>query len=160
MKKVISLVMALVMMMAIMVPAFAAELNATTQSGTATVQTDTSAITGDGTYTVTYPATMNIVWSTVTTNFSYSVDSNLRTGKAVQVVVADTGDGFNMLNATNATLAYALTGTTTAKTTSPVVTAENATFTYSIVVEESAWNGAAIDTYSDTLTFTATVVDA
>lgn len=160
MKKVISLVMALVMMMAIMVPAFAAELNANVQSGEATVQTDTSAITGDGTYTVTYPATMNIVWSTVTTNFSYSVDSNLRTGKAVQVVVADTGDGLNMLNATNATLAYTLTGTTTAKTTSPVVTAENATFTYSIVVEESAWNAAAIDTYSDTLTFTSTVVDA
>ncbi len=160
MKKVISLVMALVMMMAIMVPAFAAELNATTQSGTAQVVTDTSAITGDGTYTVTYPATMNIVWNTVTTNFSYSVDSNLRTGKCVQVVVADTGDGLNMLNATNATLAYTLTGTTTAKTTSPVVTAENATFTYSIVVEESAWNAAAIDTYSDTLTFTSTVVDA
>lgn len=160
MKKVISLVMALVMMMAIMVPAFAAELNATTQSGTAQVVTDTSAITGDGTYTVTYPATMNIVWNTVTTNFSYSVDSNLRTGKAVQVVVADTGDGFNMLNATNATLAYTLTGTTTAKTTSPVVKAENATFAYSIVVEESAWNGAAIDEYKDTITFTATVVDA
>lgn len=160
MKKVISLVMALVMMMAIMVPAFAAELNASVQSGEATVKTDTSAITGDGTYTVTYPATMNIVWNTVTTNFSYSVDSNLRTGKCVQVVVADTGDGLNMLNATNATLAYTLAGTTTAKTTSPVVTAENTTFTYSIVVEESAWNAAAIDEYKDTLTFTATVVDA
>ena len=158
MKKVISLVMALVMMMAIMVPAFAAELNATTQSGTATVQTDTSAITGDGTYTVTYPATMNIVWSTATTNFEYKVSSNLRTGKAIQVVVADTGDGLNMVNATNATLAYTLGGTTTGKTTGPVVT--DATFNYSINVDSAVWAAAAIDTYSDTLTFTSTVVDA
>ncbi|MBQ5677444.1 MAG: hypothetical protein IIV47_01085 [Clostridia bacterium] len=158
MKKVISLVMALVMMMAVMVPAFAEELNANVQSGTATVQTDTSAITGDGTYTVTYPATMNIVWSTATTNFEYVVNSNLRTGKAVQVVVADTGDGLNMVNATNATLAYTLGGTTTGKTTGPVVT--DATFNYSINVETTAWNAAAIDTYSDTLTFTSTVVDA
>lgn len=158
MKKVISLVMALVMMMAIMVPAFAEQLNANVQSGTATVQTDTSAITGDGTYTVTYPATMNIVWSTATTNFDYKVTSNLRTGKAVQVVVADTGDGLNMVNATNATLAYTLGGTTTGKTTGPVVT--DATFNYSINVDPSVWAAAAIDTYSDTLTFTSTVVDA
>ena len=158
MKKVISLVMALVMMMAIMVPAFAEELNANVHSGTATVQTDTSAITGDGTYTVTYPATMNIVWGTATTNFDYKVNSNLRTGKAVQVVVADTGDGLNMVNADNATLAYTLGGTTTGKTTGPVVT--NATFNYSINVDATVWNAAAIDTYSDTLTFTSTVVDA
>ena len=158
MKKVISLVMALVMMMAIMVPAFAAELNATTQSGTATVQTDTSAITGDGTYTVTYPATMNIVWGTTTTNFEYTVTSHLKTGKLVNVKVADTGDGLNMVNADNATLAYALAGTVDGTTTNPVVT--DATFNYSINVETSAWNAAAIDTYSDTLTFTSTVVDA
>ena len=158
MKKVISVVLALVMMMAVMVPAFAATLDVNTQSGTATVQTDTSAITGDGTYTVTYPATMNIVWSTATTNFDYKVTSNLRTGKAVQVVVADTGDGLNMVNATNATLAYTLGGTTTGKTTGPVVT--DATFNYSINVDSAVWAAAAIDTYSDTLTFTSTVVDA
>ncbi len=158
MKKVISLVMALVMMMAIMVPAFAAELNATTQSGTAQVVTDTSAITGDGTYTVTYPATMNIVWGTTTTNFEYTVTSHLKTGKLVNVKVADTGDGLNMVNADNATLAYALAGTVDGTTTNPVVT--DATFNYSINVETSAWNAAAIDTYSDTLTFTSTVVDA
>lgn len=158
MKKVISLVMALVMMMAVMVPAFAAELNATTQSGTATVVTDTSAITGDGTYTVTYPATMNIVWSTTTTNFEYKVTSQLKTGKLVNVTVADTGDGLNMVNAANATLAYTLGGTVNGTTTAPVVT--DATFNYSINVETTAWNAAAIDTYSDTLTFTSTVVDA
>lgn len=63
-----------------------------------------------------------------------------------------------MVNATNATLAYTLGGTTTGKTTGPVVT--DATFNYSINVETTAWNAAAIDTYSDTLTFTSTVVDA
>lgn len=158
MKKVISLVMSLVMMMVVCVPAFAEELNANVQSGTATVQTDTSAITGDGTYTVTYPATMNIVWGTTTTNFEYTVTSHLKTGKLVNVKVADTGDGLNMVNADNATLAYALAGTVDGTTTNPVVT--DATFNYSINVETSAWNAAAIDTYSDTLTFTSTVVDA
>ena len=158
MKKVISLVMALVMMMAVMVPAFAAELNANVQSGEATVITDTSAITGDGTYTVTYPATMNIVWGTTTTNFDYKVTSQLKTGKLVNVVVADTGDGLNMVNADNATLAYTLGGVVNGTTTNPVVT--DATFNYSINVETSAWDAAAIDTYSDTLTFTSIVVDA
>ena len=158
MKKVISLVMVLVMMMAIMVPAFAAELNANVQSGEAQVITDTSAITGDGTYTVTYPATMNIVWGTATTNFEYAVTSQLKTGKLVNVVVADTGDGFNMVNANNATLAYTLGGTVNGTTTNPVVT--DATFNYSINVDASVWNATAIDTYSDTLTFTVTVVDA
>lgn len=158
MKKVISLVMAFVMMMTVMVPVFAEELNANVQSGTATVQTDTSAITGDGTYTVTYPATMNIVWGTATTNFDYKVTSQLKTGKLVNVVVADTGDGFNMVNADNATLAYTISGAVNGTTTNPVVT--DATFNYSINVETIAWNAAAIDTYSDTLTFTATVVDA
>ncbi len=158
MKKVISLVMALVMLMAICVPAFAEELNANKQSGTATVVTDTSAITGDGTYTVTYPATMNVVWGTATTNFEYKVTSQLKTGKLVNVVVADTGDGLNMVNATNVNLAYTLGGTVNGTTTNPVVT--DATFNYSINVETSAWNAVAIDTYSDTLTFTSTVVDA
>ncbi len=158
MKKIISLVMALVMMMAICIPAFADELNATTQSGTATVITDTSAITGDGTYTVTYPATMNIVWGTATTNFEYKVTSQLKTGKLVNVTVADTGDGLNMVNAGNATLAYTLGGTVDGTTTAPVVT--DATFNYSINVATTDWNAAAIDTYSDTLTFTSTVVDA
>lgn len=158
MKKVISLVMALVMMMVVMVPAFAAELNATTQSGTATVITDTSAITGDGTFTVTYPATMNIIWNTPTTNFEYKVTSQLKTGKLVNVTVADTGDGLNMVNDANATLAYTLSGTVNGTTTAPVVT--DAIFKYSINVETAAWNAAAIDTYSDTLSFTATVVDA
>lgn len=158
MKKVISLVMALVMMMAIMVPAFAAELNANVQSGEAQVITDTSAITGDGVYTVTYPATMNIIWGTTTTNFEYAVTSQLKTGKLVNVVVADTGDGFNMVNANNATLAYTLGGTVNGTTTNPVVT--DATFNYSINVDASVWNATAIDTYSDTLTFTVAVVDA
>ena len=50
MKKIIAIVMALVMMMAITVPAFAATIgSASEQSGDATVITDTSIIVGDGT---------------------------------------------------------------------------------------------------------------
>ena len=50
MKKFIAIMMALVMMMAIAVPAFAAELNATTQSGNSTVLVDGVNDKGDGTF--------------------------------------------------------------------------------------------------------------
>lgn len=159
MKKVISLVMALVMMMAICVPAFAATLDATTQSNTATVQTDTSAITGDGTYSVTYPATMNIVWDkTEATNFIYTVNSQLKTGKLVNVKITDEDNEFQMVNTANAAIPYTLSGATDGTTTNPV--AADAEFTYSITVEESAWKAVSIDSYSDTLTFTVSIVDA
>ena len=63
MKKIIAIVMALVMMMAIAVPTFAASLDVNKQAGDATVLTDTSSIVGDGTYTVTYPATMALAFT-------------------------------------------------------------------------------------------------
>ena len=55
MKKIIAIMMALVMMMAVTVPAFAAGITKdTAQSGQATVATTTDET--DATYTVTYPA--------------------------------------------------------------------------------------------------------
>ena len=157
MKKVISIALALVMMMAIMVPAFAEELNANVQSGTATVQTDTSAITGDGTYTVTYPATMNILWEdTEATEFTYTVTSQLKTGKLVNVKLADEDGEYKMVNANGDALAYVLGGAVDGTTTNPVVT--DAEFKYDITVAD--WTNIPIDTYEDTLTFTVSVVDA
>ncbi len=162
MKKVISIVLALVMMMAVMVPAFATkEINqsSTEQKNTATVITDTSAITGDGTYSVTYPATMKIVWDkTTATNFEYTVKSQLKTGKLVNVKITDEENKFEMVNTSNVAIPYTLSGTTDGTTTNPVVT--DAKFTYSITVAESAWKAVSIDNYSDTLTFTVSIVDA
>ena len=159
MKKIIAIVMALVMMMAITVPAFAATIgSASEQSGDATVITDTSGIVGDGTYTVTYPATMSLTWGAETTGFQYSVTSQLKTGKCVSVEILDKdANGLVMVNADGATLAYALGGTISATTSAPVVTDE--AFDYSVDVAKAAWDAAAFDTYQDTLTFSSEVVD-
>ncbi len=157
MKKFLALAMALTMMMAVAVPAFASELNVNAQSGDALVYTDISEVTGDGTYTVTYPASMPLTWGDATTAFEYSVTSQLKTGKCVSVSVADKDDDYNMVNADGATLAYTLGGTTATKTSAPVVTDE--AYNYSVDVAESVWAAAAFDEYKDTLTFTSAVVD-
>ncbi len=158
MKKILAIAMAIVMMMAIAVPAFAATLDTATQSGDAVVITDTSGIVGDGTYTVTYPATMSLTWSAESTGFEYSVTSQLKTGKCVSVVITDKdANGLVMVNAGGATLAYSLSGTTATTTSAPVVTDE--TFNYSVDVAKEAWDAAAFDTYQDTLTFSSEVVD-
>ena len=159
MKKIIAIVMALVMMMAIAVPTFVATIgSASQQAGDATVLTDTSSIVGDGTYTVTYPATMALTWGAETTGFQYSVTSQLKTGKCVSVEILDKdANGLVMVNADGATLAYALGGTISATTSAPVVTDE--AFDYSVDVAKAAWDAAAFDTYQDTLTFSSEVVD-
>ncbi len=161
MKKIIAIAMALVMMMAIAVPAFAAELNggatADAQSGEATVMTDTSGVVGDGTYTVTYPATMSLTWGDTTTAFTYSVTSQLKAGKNVTVVVADKENGLIMTNADGDELPYTLAGTTTGVTSAEVVTDE--TFNFSVDVATADWNAVAFDEYSDVVTFTSNVTD-
>ncbi len=162
MKKIIAIAMALVMMMAIAVPAFAADLNggatSEAQSGDATVMTDTSTVVGDGNYTVTYPATMGLEWGETSTAFSYSVTSQLKAGKNVTVVVADKdGDGLVMKNADGDELPYALAGTTTGVTSAEVVTDE--TFNFSVDVETADWDAVAFDTYEDLVTFTSNVTN-
>jgi len=160
MKKILALVMAIVMMMAIAVPAFAAELNVTANSGDATVLTDTSSIVGDGTYTVTYPATMALTWGDESTAFQYSVTSQLKTGKCVKVDIIDkNSDGLIMVNADGAELKYSLSGSLGIKTTKPVVTAAEATYDFNVDVLKADWDAAAFDTYQDTLTFASEVAD-
>ena len=117
MKKIISIVLALVMMMAVTVPAFAKVVNTYGVEGnTATVETTYE--TTDASYTVTIPATISVKWNDETTVYdaSYSVKSQLLVGASVTVGVAydaDTDDTNNgvMTNAeTTATLKYTLTG--------------------------------------------------
>ena len=115
MKKIISIALALVMMMAICVPAFAE--TAVLGKNTVNVETTYDATT-DASYTVTIPATISVKWDDETTPYdaSYSVKSQLLVGASVTVGVAydaDTDDTNNgvMTNAdTTATLKYTLTG--------------------------------------------------
>lgn len=165
MKKILSIVVAVLMIAAICVPCFAATIDKTTPDGkgTAQVKTDISAVTDTGTFVVTIPAEMPIPWNTANTDsskdFTYSVESQLKTGKVIQVDVAQ--NSANMTSASGATLAYTITGDITAvKTTAPVVAAGTFVKTVTVNVAGTAWANAAIDEYSDTLTFTAQVVAA
>lgn len=165
MKKILSIAVAVLMIAAICVPCFAATINKTTPEGkgTAQVKTDISAVTDNGTFVVTIPAEMPIPWNTANTDsskdFTYSVESQLKTGKLIQVDVAQ--NNANMTSASGATLAYTITGDITAvKTTAPVVVAGTFVKTVTVNVAGAAWANAAIDEYSDTLTFTAQIVDA
>ena len=165
MKKILSIAVAVLMIAAICVPCFAATIDKTTPDGkgTAHVKTDISAVTDNGTFVVTIPAEMPIPWNTANTDsskdFTYSVESQLKTGKLVQVDVAQ--NNANMTSASGATLAYTITGDITAvKTAGPVVAAGTFVKTVTVNVAGTAWANAAIDEYSDTLTFTAQVVNA
>lgn len=165
MKKILSIAVAVLMIAAICVPCFAATIDKTTPDGkgTAQVKTDISAVTDSGTFVVTIPAEMPIPWNTANTDsskdFTYSVESQLKTGKVIQVDVAQ--NNANMKSASGATLAYTITGDITAvKTTASVVAAGTFVKTVTVNVAGTAWANAAIDEYSDTLTFTAQIVDA
>lgn len=165
MKKILSIAVAVLMIAAICVPCFAATIDKTTPDGkgTAQVKTDISAVTDSGTFVVTIPAEMPIPWNTANTDsskdFTYSVESQLKTGKRIQVDVAQ--NNANMTSASGATLAYTITGDITAvKTTASVVAAGTFVKTVTVNVAGAAWANAAIDEYSDTLTFTAQIVAA
>lgn len=165
MKKILSIAVAVLMIAAICVPCFAATIDKTTPDGkgTAQVKTDISAVTDSGTFVVTIPAEMPIPWNTANTDsskdFTYSVESQLKTGKRIQVDVAQ--NSANMTSASGATLAYTITGDITAvKTTASVVAAGTFIKTVTVNVAGTAWANAAIDEYSDTLTFTAQIVAA
>ena len=165
MKKILSIAVAVLMIAAICVPCFAATIDKTTPDGkgTAQVKTDISAVTDNGTFVVTIPAEMPIPWNTANTDsskdFTYSVESQLKTGKVIQVDVAQ--NNANMKSASGATLAYTITGDITAvKTTASVVAAGTFVKTVTVNVAGTAWANAAIDECSDTLTFTAQIVDA
>ena len=116
MKKIISIVLALVMMMAVNVPAFAAT-PAVLGENKVNVETTFDEATA-ASYTVEIPATISVTWDDETTAYdaSYSVKSQLLVGASVTVGVAydaDTDDTNNgvMTNAeTTATLKYTLTG--------------------------------------------------
>ncbi len=165
MKKILSIALAVLMIAAVCVPCFAATIDENTADGkgTAQVKTDISAITNDGSFTVTIPAEMPIPWNTANTDsakdFTYSVESQLKTGKVIQIDVAQNNSV--MSAASGETLAYSISGDIIAvKTASPVVVAGTFEKTVTVNVAGAAWANAAIDEYSDTLTFTAQVVNA
>lgn len=155
MKKLISVVLALVMMMAICVPAFAATLNATTQSGNSTVLVDGVADKGDGTYSVEIPASVDLTWGDTTKAGEYKITSQVQTEKRVKVALAKAKD---LTNAANETIEFAVADATTGIANSAVV--NNEAHTFNLTIDANEWAAASIAAYEGTITFTAELVNA
>ena len=157
MKKLLAMALAVVMMLAVCVPAFAAEISTDGGTGTAIIKTSTQTAGGeDGAgFTVTIPAENTIFWDAQSTSLTYTITSQLGPNTGVQVTVFDTDKAYVMTDENDYTLAYTLADTT-GTTTSPVVNAE--AFTYTVNVAEAAWNAAVVSEYADELTFTAELV--
>lgn len=161
MKKILALAMALVMMMAICVPAFAAVTGGSNAGNDTIISTDTlKDEDGDGVgetdpswYTVTIPATQTLPWEATSTDIEYAVASQLKTGKAVKVTVADADAAYKMTCA-GGELAYSLDNATF---TAPSAVYDNTT-SVTVKVALDDWKSVAIDSYTDTLTFTAEIV--
>ena len=157
MKKIISIALALVMMFAICVPAFAAEITNTAPGAQdAVIKTSTTGATGN--YTVTIPAETIIAWNTASTNLQYTVSAQLEPNKALKVTAAAKDGVYTMTDANGLTLAYTLGDATYTTTANTVV--DNETKTLTVNVAADAWNSAVISEYTGYLTFTAEVVDA
>ncbi len=157
MKKILAIAMAIVMMMAIAVPAFAGnftEAGGAAQNDNVVVKTDTTSV-GAGSYTVTYPAEIIIPWNN-TKDVTYSVETQLAVGKTLNVSVADQTSGTLTGTMTAAgtadTLSYTVSGDVSVDYDE--VKSETETITFTV----ADWNKT-IAEYSGYVTFTATLGD-
>ena len=163
MKKILSFAMALVMMMAVMVPAFAVELNANPESADVLIDTSTLKDTdGDGVgdteaeeYTVTIPADTTIPWGTEETDVSYTVESHLKRDGRVKVTV--TGAGVMKTTDGAYEIAYALVGEGAAFNSTIPTIYPAATKAVNVNITADDWNTAVVEEYKDILTYTAEI---
>lgn len=161
MKKVLSVVLAVMMLALVAVPSFAAT-EVTTPSATDVIvktSTDKEDGTSGESYSVKIPADTVIPWGTEATDVSYTVESHLARNKGVKVVVAGTG----AMKTTDGvyTLAYVLEGVDTFLATSPVVydeaTDAGEKQDLKVKIDSVNWKKAVVEEYSDTLTYTVSV---
>ena len=153
MKKILSIVIAAAMLLAISVPAFAAEINQSTSGGVgnSTVVNDRSGISG--TFTVSYTAETTIYWGTESTEIGYTVSSTLVSGNNLRVTVAQ--DNANLHTGGGRLLPYTIAGDTNITTGHETVT--NSAYSVNVNITKENWESVSIDEYEDTLTFTASV---
>ncbi len=158
MKKILSLALAFVVIFAVCIPASAIDLDAGTPAGNTQVLVDGISDMGEGSYTVTIPAQIQIPWGNETADVEYSIFCQLQTGKLVKVT-ATSADGGVMKNASQtATLNYTLSDTTYTTTKSVILATAPESDAVRVNITKAEWDGASIDQYSGTLTFTAELV--
>lgn len=158
MKKVISVLLAVAMLAALMVPAFA--LDQDNPTGEAIVKTSTQTEGGEDAwnYNVSIPAETVIAWGAESTDLEgVTAEAHLYYGEKLYVSVAGNDKMvYTPEEGTTFELPYALAGDTAYESEGPVVYPA-AALDLKVNVAADDWNKAVVGEYSDTLTFTAEV---
>lgn len=158
MKKIISVLLAVAMLAALTVPAFAAEITKDSAEQSATIDVVTKTTNTDGadayTYSVTFPASFEFAWGdTAAKDATYTVTSQLLLGASLDVSVA-TNNGGKMTNENTAsTLTYTLTN---GGSTHFTEVNNSATPTAQPAVSIASYDNVPIAVYTGTLTYTVT----
>lgn len=170
MKKILAVVLSVIMLFAVCVPAFAVHTITDSSAQTADSKLSTSTQKEDGTegasYVVTIPAETTIPWEKSKTLFSYSVKSQLESGKRLAISAASASGRNVLVDAAGANeLPYTFSRTnggdtidTLSYTTETEVVDTNRTF--NIDIATAAWQAVPVNVYTGNLTFTVEVVDA
>lgn len=163
MKKVISIILAVMMLASICVPVFAADITInkdTPAPQTAAPDVKTKLTKTDGsdayTYTVTIPASVEVAWGDTTAqDAKYTVTSQLKLGDTLKVK-AEANDGGKMTNAgTASTLTFAV-----ANGEEVVYNEVNNAVNSDTTVTIADFSGVPIAEYAGTMTYTVTYTAA
>lgn len=158
MKKIISVLLAVAMLAALTVPAFAAEITKDSAEQSATIDVVTKTTNTDGadayTYSVTFPASFEFAWGdTAAKDATYTVTSQLLLGASLDVSVA-TNNGGKMTNENTAsTLTYTLTN---GGSTHFAEVNNSAAPTAQPAVSIASYDNVPIAVYTGTLTYSVT----
>ncbi|MDO4154252.1 MAG: hypothetical protein Q4E21_05305 [Clostridia bacterium] len=152
MKKILAVVLALTMLFALCVPAFAADPNPitkdTAQAGSADVIT--TFVAADETYSVSYPAAVNVAWGdTAAQDAKYTVTSALQIGAKITVSATENAGGTMTAAGTADTLTF-----TVQNGAAQDFTGANAAVDSSTTVTIADFSGAAVGEYTGTMTYT------
>ncbi len=169
MKKFIAVVLTLIMMLAVCVPAFASTTITDKTANTADAVLKTSTQKEDGTegasYVVTFPAETIIPWEKTKTVFTYSVKSQLESGKRLAISVVSASGEKALVDANGVKLPYSFSKTnageavdTLSYTTENEIVDMNRTFNIDIAAAD--WQKVPVNEYTGNLTFTVDVVNA
>ena len=152
MKKILAVVMALTMLFALCVPAFAADPNPitkdTAQSGS--IDVITTYLPTHETYSVSYPSSVEVAWGVTTAkDAEYTVTSTLRIGAKITVSAAANDGGVMTAAGTADTLTFTVQNGEAREFTGANTAVESAT-----TVTISDFSGAAVGEYTGTMTYT------
>lgn len=153
MKKILAVVMALTMLFALCVPAFAADPNPitkdTAQSGS--IDVITTYLPTDEIYSVSYPPAVSVAWGdTAPQDAKYTVTSALQIGAKITVSATENAGGvMTAAGGTGDTLTFTVQNGEAREFTGANTAVNSAT-----TVTISDFSGAAVGVYTGTMTYT------